>query len=81
MAEQNILIHEFTTSPTFLRNKNSITILNGSTTDSLTVGVVGSGKRVTLSSGQTLTLNASTGFTLPNIEILGTNLSAQVVTS
>ena len=81
MAQQNITIQAITTSPTTLSNKNSISVLNGSASESLTIGVSGSGQTITLTSGQTLTLNASTGFTLPDIVITGTSLSAQVVSS
>ena len=81
MAEQNITIQTITTSPTTLSNLNSITILNGSSTNSLTLAVSGSANNVSLGSGQTLTLNASTGFTLPDLTISGTGLTANVVTS
>tara|TARA_R100001015_G_C4587572_1_gene143371 strand:+ start:439 stop:684 length:246 start_codon:yes stop_codon:yes gene_type:complete len=81
MAEQNITIQTITTSPTTLSNLNSITILNGSSSNSLTLAVSGSANNVSLGSGQTLTLNASTGFTLPDLTITGTGLTANVVTS
>ena len=81
MAEQNITIQTITTSPTTLSNLNSITILNGSSSNSLTLAVSGSANNVSLGSGQTLTLNASTGFTLPDLTITGTGLTVNVVTS
>jgi len=81
MAVQDITIKTITTSPTTLSNLNSISVLNGSSDESLTIGVDGSGDTITLTSGQTLTLNASTGFSLPDITISGTSLSAQVVYS
>lgn len=81
MAEQNITITSITTSPTTLSGLNTLSVLNGSTSDSLTIGVDGSGNTITLTSGQTLTLNASTGFSLPDIVISGTGLTAQVVYS
>tara|TARA_Y100001937_G_scaffold114117_2_gene163516 strand:+ start:8704 stop:8949 length:246 start_codon:yes stop_codon:yes gene_type:complete len=81
MAEQNITIQTITTSPTTLSNLNSITILNGSASDSLTLAVSGSSENISLGSGQTLTLNASTGFTLPDLTLSGSGLTANVVTS
>ena len=81
MAEQNITIQTITTSPTTLSNLNSITILNGSASNSLTLAVSGSSENISLGSGQTLTLNASTGFTLPDLTLSGSGLTANVVTS
>ena len=81
MAEQNITIQTITTSPTTLSNLNSITILYGSSSNSLTLAVSGSAENISLGSGQTLTLNASTGFTLPDLTLSGTGLTANVVTS
>jgi hypothetical protein len=81
MSTQNITIKTITTSPTTLSNLNSLSVLNGSTSESLTIGVSGSGETITLTSGQTLTMNASPGFSLPDIVISGTSLNAQVVYS
>jgi len=81
MATQNIKIQTITTSPTTLSNLNSITILNGNASNDLTLAVSGSGENISLASGQTLTLNASTGFSLPDLTISGTGLTANVVTS
>lgn len=62
---------------------NNILILNGSATDSLTLAVEGSKESISLAVGQTLTLNASTGFVLPDLSISGTgdNLIANVVST
>tara|TARA_Y100000389_G_scaffold113651_1_gene110775 strand:- start:9982 stop:10227 length:246 start_codon:yes stop_codon:yes gene_type:complete len=81
MAEQNITIQTISTSPTTLRGLNSITILNGSASNSITLAVGDSLKNISLGSGQTLTLNASTGFTLPDLTLSGIGLTANVVTS
>ena len=81
MAEQNITIQTISTSPTTLSGLNSITILNGSASDSLTLAVSGSANNISLGSGQTLTLNASTGFTLPDLTLSGSGLTANIVTS
>ena len=78
MAEQSVIIKRLTTN-TILSGLNSISILNGSADDSLTIGVEGSGETITLTSGQSLTLNANTGFTLPNIDIQGSSLLCDVV--
>ena len=81
MATQQVQIKTITTSPTTLSGLNTLSVLNGSSSNSLTIGVDGSGETITLTSGQTLTLNASAGFTLPDIVISGTTLLAQVVYS
>ena len=81
MAEQNITIQTISVSPTTLSNLNNITILNGSSTDALTLQVSGSSESISLASGQTLTLNASTGFSLPDLTLSGSGLTANVVTS
>ncbi len=81
MAEQNITIQTISVSPTTLSNLNNITILNGSSTNPLTLQVSGSSESISLASGQTLTLNASTGFSLPDLTLSGTGLTANVVTS
>ena len=80
MAVQSVQIKTLT-SNTLLSNLNSITILNGSTTETLTIGVESSGEVITLSSGQTLSLIASVGFSLPTIDIQGTSLRANIVTT
>jgi hypothetical protein len=81
MAIQQVQIKTITTSPTTLSGLNTLSVLNGSSSNSLTIGVDGSGETITLDSGQTLTLNAYSGFILPDIVISGTSLSAQVVYS
>jgi len=81
MAIQQVQIKTITTSPTTLSGLNTLSVLNGSSSNSLTIGLDGSGETITLNSGQTLTLNAYSGFTLPDIVISGTTLLAQVVYS
>ena len=81
MAEQSITIQTISVSPTTLSNLNSITILNGNSVESLTLQVSGSAESISLASGQTLTLNASTGFSLPDLTLSGSGLTANVVTS
>lgn len=81
MATQQLTIKTITTSPTRLSGLKTIAILNGSASDDLTIQVSGSADSITLGSGQTLNLNASTGFVLPDIDISGTGLTAEVVYS
>jgi hypothetical protein len=78
---QSVTIKTITTSPTTLQNLNSISILNGNATNSLTIGISGSANVITLTSGQSVTLQASTGFVLPDLTITGTGLSANIVTT
>jgi len=81
MDIQSVSIRTITTSPTTLVNLNSISILNGNATNSLTIAVTGSADLITLTTGQSVTLTASTGFVLPSLTITGTGLSANVVTT
>ena len=79
MAKQNMTIKAITTSPTTLSNLNSLSLLNGSASDTLTIGVDGSGETITLKSGESVSLQAETGFSLPDLVITGTSLTAQVI--
>jgi len=81
MDIQSVSIKTITTSPTTLVNLNSISILNGNATNALTIAVTGSADLITLTTGQSVTLTASTGFVLPSLTITGTGLSANVVTT
>lgn len=81
MDIQSISIRTISTSPTTLTSLNSISILNGNATNSLTIAVTGSGNLITLTTGQSVTLTASTGFVLPDLTITGTGLTANVVTT
>jgi hypothetical protein len=81
MDIQSVSIKTITTSPTTLVNLNSISILNGNATNALTIAVTGSADLITLTTGQSVTLTASTGFVLPSLTITGTGLTANVVTT
>jgi hypothetical protein len=81
MDIQSVSIRTITTSPTTLTGLNSISILNGNATNALTIAVTGSGNLITLTTGQSVTLTASTGFVLPSLTITGTGLTANVVTT
>ena len=78
---QVLVNNKFKKDVTFNEILNNITILNGSATNSITLAVSGSAENISLGSGQTLTLNASTGFSLPDLTLSGTGLTANVVTS
>tara|TARA_R110000824_G_scaffold32247_13_gene104298 strand:- start:1046 stop:1282 length:237 start_codon:yes stop_codon:yes gene_type:complete len=77
--EQNISIRTINTSPTELTGLNTLTILNSSSTENISIS--SDGGSISLGTSQTLTLNASTGFTLPTIRLTGTDLNASVITS
>ena len=79
MATQNMTIKSITSSPTTLSNLNSISVLNGHATESMTIGEDGSGTTITLKSGESVSLQALTGFTLPDLTLTGTSLTAQVI--
>ena len=79
MATQNMTIKSITATPTTLSNLNSISVLNGHATESMTIGESGSGETITLKSGESVSLEASTGFTLPDLTLTGTSLTAQVI--
>tara|TARA_R110002110_G_scaffold100922_14_gene256832 strand:+ start:538 stop:783 length:246 start_codon:yes stop_codon:yes gene_type:complete len=79
MATQNITLKTITATPTTLSNLNSLSLLNGHATESLTIGDSGSLEVITLKSGESVSLQASTGFTLPDLVITGTSLTAQVI--
>jgi hypothetical protein len=81
MDIQSVSIRTITTSPTTLTGLNSISILNGNSSNDLTIAVTGSADLITLTTGQSVTLTASTGFVLPSLTITGTGLSANVVTT
>ena len=67
MAEQSVTIKEYSVTTSF-SNLTSLSIL--CTTSSVIVtSSTSSGTGVTLTSGQSLTLQASDGFTLPTITI------------
>lgn len=68
------------TSETTFSNKTSIAVLNSHATDGLRVKQANE-TYIVLASGQSVTLNAPTGSTLPDITILtnDTNLEAQIV--
>ena len=78
MAE-NVTIQTISESPTTLSGLNSIMILNGSDTNPLRLIISGATEHIDLTSGQTLTLTAYAGFTLPDLELSGVELTANIV--
>lgn len=81
MASQSLTIKTITISPTTLSGIKTIAILNGSNSHSITIKVSGSADSILLKKNQTLSLNASTGFVLPDLEVSGTGLTCEVIYS
>jgi len=77
---QSVSVKTITISPTTLSNLNSISVLNSST-DALSVSTDGGTNAVVLTTGQSLTLSASSGFTLPPVKLFGASVNAQVITT
>ena len=77
--KQNVKLTNITT-PTTLTDLNTIAILNNSD-DALTISVDGGTNEISLVNGQSLSLESSVGFTLPDIELSGSNMNAQLVTT
>jgi hypothetical protein len=77
---QRVQVKTITTSPTTISGANTISILNGSVND-LTISTDGGTNSITLTTGQSLSMSASTGFVLPDIVFTGTAMSAEVIQS
>jgi hypothetical protein len=77
---QSVQVKTITSSPTTISGANTISILNGSVND-LTISTDGGTNSITLSTGQSLSMSASTGFVLPDIRLSGTAMSAEVIQS
>jgi hypothetical protein len=77
---QSVSVKTITTSPTTISNLNTFSVLNSSA-DPLSISTDGGTSSVTLTTGQTLTISASSGFTLPPVTLTGTSMSAQVITT
>lgn len=77
--KQNVKLINITTTTTLI-DLNTIAILNNSE-DALTISVDGGTNEISLVNGQSLSLESSAGFTLPDIELSGSNMNAQVVTT
>jgi len=74
-----INIQTISESPTTLKDLTSVTILNGNSTEIITITVSGEEENLILDSGQTLTFNAPMGATLPDLTLIGDVLTANVV--
>jgi hypothetical protein len=82
MASQSLTIKTITISPTTLSGIKTIAILNStSSTNIITIKVSGSSDSIHIHKNQTLSLNASTGFVLPDLEVSGTGLTCMVIYS
>ena len=77
---QSVSVKTIVVSPTTLSNLNTISVLNSST-DALSVSTDGGTNSVVLTTGQSLTMSASSGFTLPPVKLFGTSVNAQVITT
>ena len=77
---QSVQVKTLTTSPSTISNANTISILNGSA-NALTISLDGGTNSISLASGQSLSMSASTGFVLPDIIFSGTAMSAEVIIS
>lgn len=77
---QSVQVRTITTSPTTISNANTISILNGSV-NPLTISTDGGTNSISLTTGQSLSMSASTGFVLPDIILSGTAMSAEIIKS
>ena len=75
---QKVVAESVTSSPKTYSNLNSFSVLNNSA-EILSVSADGGNNFVDLNTGQTMSLQASTGFVLPDIVLSGTNINAQVI--
>mgnify|MGYP001346791168 CR=1 FL=1 len=80
MPTQSLTFRTITT-PTTLTGLNTLSMINQSTTDVVNLEIDGQSTSINLDKGQTLELSASTGFTLPDINVSGTNLNLDIITS
>ena len=76
----NITTETITTTTTY-ENKTSLSVLNSHATDGVRVQQSTDGTYIVLASGQSVTLNAPTGSTLPDMTIKtdDANMEAQIV--
>lgn len=77
---QSVIVKTYTTSPTTLSGLNTFSVLNAST-NLLSISVDGGSNAVDLDTGQTLSLVASTGFILPDIDLSGSAMKALVIST
>jgi len=77
---QKVQVKTITTSPTTISGANTISILNGSA-NALTISTDGGTNSIALTTGQSLSMSASTGFVLPDIVLSGTSMSAEIIQS
>lgn len=75
---QRVVVEEITTSPKTYQGLNTISILNNSV-DVLLVSVNAGASSVELASGQTMMLQASTGFILPDVLLTSVNMKAEII--
>jgi hypothetical protein len=68
------------TATEVISGANTISILNGSA-NALTISADGGTNTISLTTGQSVSMSASTGFVLPDIRLTGTAMSAQIIQS
>lgn len=80
MSTQQLKFQRLSTTTT-LTGLTTLAIVNQSSSNELTLTISGQSTNITLAIGQSLSLSASSGFQLPDIEVSGTGLSADVISS
>lgn len=75
---QRVVVEEITTSPKTYQNLNTISILNNSVAV-LFVSVNAGTSSVELASGQTMSLQASAGFVLPDVLLTSASMKAEII--
>lgn len=76
-----VTISTISVSPTTLSGLQSLILLNGSETNSITVAIDGATEDIILAAKQTLNFDASDGKLLPDITLTGTELTANTVST
>ncbi len=80
MSTQQLKFERLSTTTT-LSGITTLAIVNQSSSNSLTLTISGQSTNITLATGQSLSLSASSGFQLPDIDVSGTSLTADIITS
>ncbi len=76
-----INIQTITNSPTTIENLTTITILNGSALEQITLTITGQLENFVIDCGQTISLSSEIGLTLPDLTLIGDNMVANVVST
>lgn len=76
-----INIQTISNSPTSLENLTTITILNGSASEKITLTITGEQENFVIDCGQTISLSSEIGLTLPELTLIGDEMIANVVST